>query len=102
MNISDIFCNGDVVNAQTWEVLPPGETGFSRATLRVHFFFWIFYVPLNTDIMSHFATNCSSIQQRMRSFTPVVVDRFSRTPIQHPLLYVDVDNENEKNILYAL
>ena len=52
--------------------------------------------------MSHFVTNRSSIQQRMRSFTPVVVDSFSRTPIQHPLLYVNVDNENEKNILYAL
>ena len=104
MNISDIFCNGNLVNVQTWEVLPPGETGFSRATLRVLFFFldFLFYVPLNTDIMSHFATNCSSIQQRMRSFTPVVVDSFSSFPIQHPLLYVNVDNENEKNILYAL
>ena len=38
LNISDIFCNGDLVNAQTWEVLSPGETGFNRATLRVHFF----------------------------------------------------------------
>ena len=103
MNISDIFCNGNLVNVQTWEVLPPGETGFNRATLRVHFFLdFLFYVPLNTDIMSHFVTNRSSIQQRMRSFTPVVVDSFSRTPIQHPLLYVNVDSENEKNILYAL
>ena len=75
MNISNIFCNGNLVNVQTWEVLPPGETGFSRATLRVHFFLdFLFYVPLNTDIVSHFVTNCSSIQQRMRSCTPVVVD----------------------------
>ena len=48
------FCNGDFVNAQTWEVLPPGETCFSRATLRVHVFAGFFFVYHRTAIVYRF------------------------------------------------
>ena len=48
-------------------------------------FFAVFFVPLNSGIKGLFITNSSSIQQRIRFFTPVIVDIFRRTPIQHTL-----------------
>ena len=48
-------------------------------------FFAVFFVLLNSGIKGLFITNSSSIQQRIRFFTPVIVDIFRRTPIQHTL-----------------
>ena len=56
----------------------------SGTTLRVHSLL-VFFVPLNSGIKGLFITNSSSIQQRIRFFTPVIVDIFRRTPIQHTL-----------------
>ena len=49
------------------------------------FFAVFFFVPLNSGIKGLFITNSSSIQQRIRFFTPVIVDIFRRIPIQHTL-----------------